>query len=128
MPPPSAPESPALDRADLDTIARELSAAISGEVRFGLLDRLLYATDASIYQQEPLAVVVPDSVLDAARAAHEERRTQRCLQIAYVLADGRLGHQQALGRPTEAAGLHHLGENIQLVKVNHDGFLASLKL
>jgi FAD/FMN-containing dehydrogenase/Fe-S oxidoreductase len=47
---------------------RRLAASIEGEVRPGLHDRLLYATDASLYQVEPLAVVIPASMLDAARA------------------------------------------------------------
>lgn len=42
-----------------------LRAAITGEVRFGLHDRLLYATDASLYQVAPIGVVVPASVEDA---------------------------------------------------------------
>ncbi|MDX9912164.1 MAG: FAD-linked oxidase C-terminal domain-containing protein [Phycisphaerales bacterium] len=54
-----------LDRAD---IARRLAAAIEGEVRFGLHDRMLYATDASLYQIEPLGVVIPSSIDDAVRA------------------------------------------------------------
>jgi FAD/FMN-containing dehydrogenase len=55
-------------RADLDAAARDLANAIEGEVRFGLHDRMLYATDASIYQVEPLGVVVPRSTEDAIRA------------------------------------------------------------
>ncbi len=51
-----------------DAIVRILSSAIEGEVRPGLHDRLLYATDASLYQVEPLAVIIPSSVDDAARA------------------------------------------------------------
>lgn len=38
-----------------------------GEVRFGVHDRLLYSTDASLYQVEPIGVVVPASVDDAAK-------------------------------------------------------------
>lgn len=49
-------------------IAEALAGAISGQVRFGKHDRLLYATDASIYQVEPLGVAVPDSIEDAQRA------------------------------------------------------------
>lgn len=52
---------------------RELSAGLSGvmsgEVRFDRHNRQLYSTDASIYQVEPLGVVIPDSVDDAAVAA-----------------------------------------------------------
>jgi FAD/FMN-containing dehydrogenase/Fe-S oxidoreductase len=36
-------------------------------VRFGRHDRLLYATDASLYQVEPIGVVVPASIDDAVR-------------------------------------------------------------
>jgi FAD/FMN-containing dehydrogenase/Fe-S oxidoreductase len=45
-----------------------LRTVVRGEVRQTLHDRLLYATDASIYQVEPLGVVIPDSTDDAAAA------------------------------------------------------------
>ena len=57
-----------LSQADRDELARGLANAVEGEVRFGLHDRMLYATDASLYQAEPLGVVVPSSVEDARRA------------------------------------------------------------
>jgi len=41
---------------------RGLAALTRGDVRFGTHDRMLYATDASIYQVEPLGVVIPASV------------------------------------------------------------------
>lgn len=47
---------------------RGLAAAVAGEVRSGRHDRMLYATDASLYQVEPLAVVIPGSVEDAVAA------------------------------------------------------------
>ncbi len=47
---------------------RALTSAVAGEVRVSLHDRMLYATDASLYQVEPLAVVIPSDVDDAARA------------------------------------------------------------
>ncbi|HLL90276.1 MAG TPA: FAD-linked oxidase C-terminal domain-containing protein [Tepidisphaeraceae bacterium] len=40
--------------------------AVRGQVRFGKHDRLLYSTDASPYQVEPLGVVVPADVDDVA--------------------------------------------------------------
>jgi FAD/FMN-containing dehydrogenase/Fe-S oxidoreductase len=40
-------------------IASELSAMNIGEVRFDRHNRLLYATDASLYQVEPIGVVLP---------------------------------------------------------------------
>lgn len=50
-------------------IAADLGRVIEGEVRFGRHDRGLYSTDASIYQVEPLGVVVPSSIQDAEKAA-----------------------------------------------------------
>jgi FAD/FMN-containing dehydrogenase/Fe-S oxidoreductase len=41
-----------------------LSASIAGEVRFEVLDRALYSTDASVYQIVPLGVVIPKTVAD----------------------------------------------------------------
>lgn len=49
-------------------IAADLASSIEGEVRFGRHDRLLYATDASMYQVEPLGVIIPASTMDAQRA------------------------------------------------------------
>ncbi|HVZ94131.1 MAG TPA: FAD-linked oxidase C-terminal domain-containing protein [Phycisphaerales bacterium] len=45
-----------------------LCAAVRGEVRLGKHDRMLYATDASIYQVEPLGVVIPADIEDACAA------------------------------------------------------------
>jgi FAD/FMN-containing dehydrogenase/Fe-S oxidoreductase len=59
---------PSPEGARLDALAGDLSRAIEGEVRFGRHDRMLYATDASIYQVEPLGVVIPASTSDAVRA------------------------------------------------------------
>lgn len=56
------------DRADAVPDLSGLRGAVRGRVRTGLHDRLLYATDASIYQVEPLGVVIPDSAEDARRA------------------------------------------------------------
>ena len=61
----SGPAARTIDgAADLQQIARELTAAVAGEVRFGHHDRMLYATDASLYQVEPLGVFIPASVED----------------------------------------------------------------
>src|SRR3954471_11786469 len=53
---------------DLADIARGLAAAVEGEVRFDLHNRMLYATDASLFQVRPLGVVIPAGLEDAARA------------------------------------------------------------
>jgi FAD/FMN-containing dehydrogenase/Fe-S oxidoreductase len=49
-------------------LARALTKAISGEVRFDAGSRALYATDASNYRQVPIGVVIPRSLEDAAVA------------------------------------------------------------
>ena len=45
-------------------LARHLRGHIAGEVRFDIASRKLYATDASIYQIEPLGVVIPRTAED----------------------------------------------------------------
>ena len=47
-----------------EELARELRKRISGEVRFDAFSRALYSTDASIYQMEPVGVVIPRNVED----------------------------------------------------------------
>jgi FAD/FMN-containing dehydrogenase len=44
---------------DYFEIEAELKKHIEGEIRFDRYSRLLYSTDASIYQIEPIGVVVP---------------------------------------------------------------------
>ena len=56
-------------------LARKLSSAIEGEVRFDAFTRGRYSTDASIYQVEPIGVIVPKSEQDliaAVQIADEE--------------------------------------------------------
>ena len=47
-----------------DHLARHLRKHLAGEVRFDATSRHLYSTDASIYQMEPLGVVIPKTVAD----------------------------------------------------------------
>ncbi len=47
-------------------LARRLAAAVEGEVLFDAFSRGRYSTDASIYQIEPIGVVVPRSAADLA--------------------------------------------------------------
>src|SRR5262245_26090278 len=58
---PVIPDEPAADR-----FAEELRRVARGQVRFGRHDRALYSTDASLYQVEPIGVVVPADIEDAA--------------------------------------------------------------
>ena len=53
-----------------DTLARRLRAAVRGAVLVDAASRMRYATDASIYQVEPLGVLVPASD-DDVRAAFD---------------------------------------------------------
>ncbi len=57
---------PERDRAAL---ARDLAGRVRGLVRFGTHDRMLYSTDASLYQVEPIGVIIPADVEDAVEAA-----------------------------------------------------------
>src|SRR4029453_6388639 len=49
-------------------IERELQKEIQGEVRFDAYTKALYSTDASIYQIEPIGVVIPKHKQDVATA------------------------------------------------------------
>ncbi len=44
---------------DYFEIEAELKKRVEGDIRFDKYSRLLYSTDASIYQIEPIGVVVP---------------------------------------------------------------------
>lgn len=68
---PSQPLTESL--TDSTQAARALANAIEGELRLDPRDRLLYATDASIYQHQPMGVVIPrslDDVMAAVRVCH----------------------------------------------------------
>ena len=54
--------------ADFRLLQHELEDAIDGEVRFDKISRSLYSTDASVYQIEPLGVVIPKSAEAVQRA------------------------------------------------------------
>jgi len=59
---------------DGDALRRELEASIEGEVRFDLISRALYSTDASVYQIQPLGLVVARNKRDVLRALDICRR------------------------------------------------------
>lgn len=66
-----APKHMSDDTAHLE---RELRAAVGGEVRFDPYSRALYATDASIYQMEPVGVVIPRNADDVSAVMDIARR------------------------------------------------------
>ncbi len=59
----SPPNGPLNGRAGSD-LERELRRVVEGEVRFDDYSRLLYSTDASMYQVEPIGVVLPRTAAD----------------------------------------------------------------
>ncbi len=63
----------AAERRDLEEMLRQ---RVAGEVRFDPFSRVLYSTDASIYQMEPVGVVIPrnkDDVLAVMEVARDNR-------------------------------------------------------
>src|SRR5215216_1174307 len=74
----SGPPVPQADaaRVDVSALERALRRTIAGEVRFDRITRTLYSTDASVYQIEPLGVVVArtrDDIIATVRLCHEFR-------------------------------------------------------
>jgi FAD/FMN-containing dehydrogenase/Fe-S oxidoreductase len=58
----------------MDGLLHDLQQRIAGEVRFDAVSKMLYSTDASIYQIEPLGVIIPrhaEDVMAAIRIAGE---------------------------------------------------------
>lgn len=64
----------ALDSAGVDRIAAELSARVTGEVRFDDRARALWATDASPYEIHPYGVVLPKTTEDIAAVVEVANR------------------------------------------------------
>ena len=52
--------------ADTRALEADLRRQVKGEVRFDPYSRVMYSTDASIYQMEPLGVVIPRDAEDVA--------------------------------------------------------------
>jgi FAD/FMN-containing dehydrogenase/Fe-S oxidoreductase len=62
---------------DSDSLRRELESKIEGEVRFDRITRALYSTDASVYQIQPIGVVVAKNRQDILHCLEICRR-HRC--------------------------------------------------
>ena len=54
--------------ADTAALQHELQQRIAGDVRFDDFSRVLYSTDASIYQMKPIGVVIPRNADDVQAA------------------------------------------------------------
>src|ERR1051326_835541 len=68
----SSPSSPLVQLENRTPESRsqlkaELERAIDGEIRFDPISRALYSTDASVYQIEPVGVVIPKTRQDLVR-------------------------------------------------------------
>ncbi|MGH7948901.1 MAG: FAD-binding oxidoreductase, partial [Candidatus Binataceae bacterium] len=66
----------AVSEQQTESIVRALRGAVRGEVRFDSFSRVLYSTDASIYQIMPVGVVIPRDEEDIVATLHiaaEER-------------------------------------------------------
>ena len=59
------------------SLETELAWRISGEVRFDQYSRMLYSTDASNYQIEPIGVVLPRTIDDVRATDRTGREVQR---------------------------------------------------
>ena len=66
--PPLSGSSSERRQAGVDALERDLQSAIAGEVRFDAVSRALYSTDASVYQIQPLGVVIARSRDDVVQA------------------------------------------------------------
>ncbi|TMI80449.1 MAG: FAD-binding protein, partial [Bacillati bacterium ANGP1] len=60
--------------SETETLVRELRRAVRGEVRFDAVSRALYSTDASIYEIEPIGVILPRDADDVQAALETTRR------------------------------------------------------
>jgi FAD/FMN-containing dehydrogenase/Fe-S oxidoreductase len=60
----------------MNDLERELRTVVRGDVRFDAASKLLYSTDASMYQMEPVGVVIPRDA-DDVQAALELSRTHK---------------------------------------------------
>ncbi|MBI4637987.1 MAG: FAD-binding oxidoreductase, partial [Candidatus Rokubacteria bacterium] len=60
----------------MNHLEHELRKVVSGDVRFDAHSRLLYSTDASMYQVEPIGVVIPRHADDVEAALDVARRNR----------------------------------------------------
>src|SRR3990167_5107405 len=65
--------------AGVSDLEHALRRAVRGDVRFDAASRLLYATDASMYQVEPVGVVIPRDAEDVQAAVEVAKQHQVAL-------------------------------------------------
>ena len=69
-----APGKPALAERATKELVAELQRLVEGEVRFDPYSRALYSTDASIYQMEPVGVIIPRNEEDVVQVVRTAAR------------------------------------------------------
>ena len=85
-------------------IAAELRKRVEGDIRFDRYSRLLYSTDASIYQIEPIGVVVPRHKGDVQAVIELANR----LNVSGFAARRRHVAGRSGGRPLHRAGFFQI--------------------
>jgi FAD/FMN-containing dehydrogenase/Fe-S oxidoreductase len=98
-----------------DALKQDLERSIAGEVRFDAVSRALYSTDASVYQIEPLGVVVPRTRDDMVRAVEIARRQGVSITAR---GGGTLQAGQAIGAGLQLDTSKYLN---RILEVNADG-------
>ncbi|TVQ50643.1 MAG: FAD-binding oxidoreductase [Phycisphaerales bacterium] len=107
----------------------ELRSQLAGEIRLDRHNRLLYATDASIYQVEPIGVVIPASIDDVVRTV--EFCAERGLPIlprggGTSLAGQAVNHAVIIDFSAHCDQLLHIDESMRTVEVEAGIVLAHL--
>ena len=97
-----------------EDLAQELRRQITGEVRFDPYSRLLYSTDASIYQMDPVGVVIPRTAADV-QAVVEVARDNNVPVLP------RAGGTSLAGQTVNHAIVVDFSKYLnQVLEVNHD--------
>ena len=76
-----------MDPIQRDRIRDDLRGIVRGDLLFDDLSRILYSTDASIFQIEPLGVIVPrdeEDVQDLVRYAAELDKWTKVVKAANI--------------------------------------------
>ena len=89
-----------------EELAEEIRRRVSGEVRFDPFSRVLYSTDASIYQMEPVGVVIPRDAEDILAVMEVARDNQ----VPVLPRSGGTSLAGPVGQPCHSHGLQQIYE------------------
>jgi FAD/FMN-containing dehydrogenase/Fe-S oxidoreductase len=105
----------------VNDLERDLRAAVAGDVRFDPMSRRLYSTDASMYQVEPIGVVVPRDAGDVRAVIEVTAR-----HGAAVLPRG--GGTSLTGQTVNHAVVMDFSKHMcQVLEVNQDELWATVQ-